>query len=108
MRLGSTAGRLVGPRLNTHNHRLLSTWIGAWGTGGGQGAPCVHGWGRRRWVASGAADCADGDDANAGAGHARKANQKLRNGPHEESMSDVCAERSCPEIVCVWFYIFCW
>ena len=43
MRLGSTAGRLVGPRLNTHNHRLLSTWIGAWGMGGGQGAPCVHG-----------------------------------------------------------------
>ena len=35
MRLGSTAGRLVGPRLNTHNHRLLSTSIGAWGDGWG-------------------------------------------------------------------------
>ena len=83
MRLGSTAGRLVGPRLNTHT--IIDCFLlrlGHGGMGEGQGAPCVHGWGRRRWVASGAADCADGDDANAGAGHARKANQKLRNGPH--------------------------
>jgi len=33
--LASTVARLVGPRLNTHNHRLLSTSIGQGGDGWG-------------------------------------------------------------------------
>ena len=40
MRLGSTVDRLLGTRLNVHNHRLLSTSIGAWG--GWVGGKALH------------------------------------------------------------------